>query len=72
MVSQPLRVILDDNVADFNYGPEWELNAQVMWYQGGTHFPSFNHTTFAFFNLSFEGEYHVSRQTFLLQVFRAI
>ncbi|KJA21746.1 hypothetical protein HYPSUDRAFT_41592 [Hypholoma sublateritium FD-334 SS-4] len=55
MSSQQLRVILDDNVADFIYGPNWELNAQVEWYQGGTHFPSYNRTTFGFFNLSFEG-----------------
>lgn len=60
MASQQLRVILDDNVADINYGPAWELNAQVEWYEGGTHFPSYNRTAFGFFNLSFEGEHHVS------------
>lgn len=58
MTIQQLCVVLDDSVKDIKYGPDWAVSNLVEWYQGGTHVPAGNRTTFGFFNLSFEGEHY--------------
>lgn len=58
MTIQQLCVMLDESVKDIKYGPDWAVSNLVEWYQGGTHVPAGNRTTFGFFNLSFEGEHY--------------
>ncbi|KAF8962593.1 hypothetical protein BDZ97DRAFT_1824447 [Flammula alnicola] len=56
MASQ-LRLILDDNAADFQYsGGQWTLSTLVQWYSGTSNYPAFvTSTVFGSFTLTFEG-----------------
>lgn len=56
MSVQQMRVILDDNAGVIKYGSNWDINDQVMWYQGSTNFPSFSRQGPVSFSLAFQGE----------------
>ncbi|KJA21748.1 hypothetical protein HYPSUDRAFT_67446 [Hypholoma sublateritium FD-334 SS-4] len=55
MSVQQMRVILDDNAGVIKYGSDWDINDQVMWYQGSTNFPSFTRQGPCSFSLAFQG-----------------